>query len=120
MHHWPQLFACGSYQQLPLDGPACDHALAFVRVHEGRAVLVVAARLTLTLCDGDDTRWTPAVWAGTRLRAADMPLLRRFGRWRQWLTGQELAPAEEPLGLDTVFAGAAGLPFAVLLAEEAA
>jgi (1->4)-alpha-D-glucan 1-alpha-D-glucosylmutase len=117
--HWPALFRDGGYLPLPLEGPAADHALAFLRSHEGRAVLVVAARLTHTLCTGDETRWAPALWSGTRVRAAEAAALRRWGRWRQWLTGRELVAGEDaPFELEAVFAGAAGLPFAVLVAEE--
>lgn len=118
--HWPDLFRDGGYQQLPLEGPAADHALAFVRTHEGRAVLVVAGRLMWTLCGGDDNRWTPALWAGTQVRGGEAAVLRRWPRWRHWLTGQEVrcAPEGEPLGLEAFFAGAGRLPFAVLVAEE--
>ncbi|MGZ5848623.1 MAG: hypothetical protein ACXWJJ_14230, partial [Ramlibacter sp.] len=116
--HWPTLFRDGGYQPLPVEGGAADHALAFARVLDGRAVLVVAARLTWTLCGGEESRWTPALWAGTQLRAGEAASLRKWRSWRHWLTGAELRVGEdEPLGLDAVFAGAAGLPFAVLVAD---
>jgi (1->4)-alpha-D-glucan 1-alpha-D-glucosylmutase len=117
--HWPLLFRDGGYQPLPVEGPAGDHAVAFARLLEGRAVVVVAARLTWTLCGGEEARWTPAVWAGTRLRASESAALRKWRTWRHWLTGTQLQLEEdEPLDLQAVFAGAGGLPFAVLLADS--
>ncbi len=43
----PGLFTIGSYVPLRLEGEFADHALAFARVHEGRAAIVVATRLSL-------------------------------------------------------------------------
>jgi (1->4)-alpha-D-glucan 1-alpha-D-glucosylmutase len=45
----PSLFMEGSYVPLSLDGPAADHALAFARVHEGRAAITVATRFAANL-----------------------------------------------------------------------
>ncbi len=42
----PGLFAAGTYQKLRIEGPAAEHALAFARLHEGRAIIVAVARLT--------------------------------------------------------------------------
>jgi (1->4)-alpha-D-glucan 1-alpha-D-glucosylmutase len=39
------LFALGSYVPLRIEGPMADHALAFARVHGGRAVVVAVSRL---------------------------------------------------------------------------
>jgi (1->4)-alpha-D-glucan 1-alpha-D-glucosylmutase len=114
------LFHHGSYCHLSVQGPAEEHALAFARVFEGRAVLVVAARLTCTLCDADDANWSPALWQDTWLHCGSEGGLRRFGRWRNWLTGEEcvLAGEDEPtLHLRELFAAAGGLPFAVLVAD---
>ncbi|MFL6692998.1 MAG: hypothetical protein ACJ8GO_08565, partial [Ramlibacter sp.] len=116
--HWPTVFRDATYQPLPVEGPAADHAIAFARLLEGRAVLVIAARLAWTLCGGDEARWTPSAWAGTRLRASEGAALRKWRRWRHWLTGDVLdVPTDEPLDLQAVFAGARGLPFAVLVAD---
>jgi (1->4)-alpha-D-glucan 1-alpha-D-glucosylmutase len=117
--HWPDLFQAGSYQPLPVEGPAADHAIAFLRVLNDRAVLVIAGRLTCTLCGGDDSRWQPAVWEGTQLRAAEASLVRRWPRWRNWLTGQVVAAPDDgsALGLAPFFAAAAGLPFTVLVSQ---
>jgi hypothetical protein len=84
-------------------------------------VVVIAARLTWTLCNGEESRWTPAAWEGTRLRASEGAALRRWRTWRHWLTGAELRVAEdEPIDLQAAFAGAGGLPFAVLVADSEA
>ncbi|TFZ08413.1 malto-oligosyltrehalose synthase [Ramlibacter humi] len=113
-----RLFRDGAYQPLPAEGPAGDHALAFVRVWDSQAVIVVAARLTCTLCGGDESRWSPELWRGTQVRAAEAAGLRRWGRWRHWFTGHDLRVGDDGLPLENVFAGAGGLPFAVLVAEE--
>ena len=56
-----------------------------------------------------------------RLRPAETQAgLRRFGRWRNWLTGQETTLSgrdDATLDLQALFAGAQGLPFAVLVAD---
>ncbi|HSV79107.1 MAG TPA: malto-oligosyltrehalose synthase [Ramlibacter sp.] len=115
------LFREAGYLPLAVDGEAAEHALAFARIHEREAVLVVAARLTCTLCQGEDSLWTPALWADTRVGLGeDLPALRRFRRWRNWLSGSTLAVADDPeaaLALEQVFAAAGGLPFAVLVAQ---
>jgi len=115
------LFRLGSYLPLAVEGGAAEHAVAFARVHEREAVLVVVARLSCTLCDGNDAAWTPALWQGTRLRCAlEGAGGRRFRRWRHWLTGGELSLAgdeDASVELSTLFAQAGGLPFAVLVAE---
>ena len=118
------LFRAGSYLQLAVEGPAAEHAVAFARVHEREAILVVVARLTYTLCRGDDNAWSPTLWRGTHLRGgADGGALRRFRRWRNWLTGEEtMLSSEEETSMDlqALFAAAGGLPFAVLVADAEA
>jgi (1->4)-alpha-D-glucan 1-alpha-D-glucosylmutase len=118
----PVLFRDGGYLPLAVEGPAAEHALAYARIHDGVAVLVVAARLTCTLCRGEDSRWAPALWQGTQVAlAAESANVRRFRRWRNWLTGAECTlGSDEVLDLDTAFGGGGGLPFAVLLAQAEA
>lgn len=115
------LFRQAGYIALGVEGTAAEHALAFARIHEREAVLVVVARLTYTLCEGDDAAWSPGLWQGTRVRCSQEAAgLRRFRRWRNWLTGDALTlPAGEEPSLDmaAVFAGAGGLPFAVFVAD---
>jgi (1->4)-alpha-D-glucan 1-alpha-D-glucosylmutase len=119
-HERSELFRQGSYVHLEVEGPAEEHALAFARICDGHAVLVVAARLTCTLCRGDDGNWSPDVWQDTVLRVGSEGGIRRFRRWRNWLTGQDctVPGGEEPtLPLRDLFGGAGGLPFAVLVAQ---
>jgi hypothetical protein len=55
--------------------------------------------------------------------AVEAPGTRRFRRWRNWLTGAEmvLGDEDEPqVDLQALFAGAGGLPFAVLVADAEA
>jgi (1->4)-alpha-D-glucan 1-alpha-D-glucosylmutase len=115
------LFRNAGYVGLGVEGAAAEHALAFARIHEREAVLVVVARLTYTLCDGEVAAWSPQLWQGTRLRCSQEAAgLRRFRRWRNWLTGEALTlpGGDEPsLDMAGVFAGAGGLPFAVLVAD---
>ena len=106
------------------EGTAAEHAVAFARIHEREAVLVVTTRLTWTLCGGDAAAWSPALWQDTSLRCTAEGGLRRFRRWRNWLTGEamSLSTNEEQAAVDlqALFEGAGGLPFAVLVAEAEA
>lgn len=114
------LFRNANYLPLTVEGEAEEHALAFARIHEREAVLVVTARFAWTLCRGEDSAWTPELWRGTRVACGDAAGLRRFRRWRNWLTGAETVLAgdeEAALDLQALFAGAGGLPFIVLVAD---
>jgi maltooligosyltrehalose synthase len=105
-----------------MSGPAAEHAVAFARHRGGQAVLVVAARLTSTLCGGLDDRWNPGLWEGTSASLdSDQSVLGRTRRWRSWLTGREVevAATEAPsLDLVRAFDSACTLPFAVLVPVE--
>ncbi len=113
----PALFRDGSYLPLAVQGPAADHALAFARLHQGQAVVVVGVRLALGLAARG--------WQGTRLALpGGHPLLGQAQRWREWTTGRELHASLDGLELQSLIASAAvpatGLPFAVLVCEDAA
>jgi (1->4)-alpha-D-glucan 1-alpha-D-glucosylmutase len=45
----PNLFAYGGFLRLKIEGELADHALAFARSHEGRAMVVVTTRLAAQL-----------------------------------------------------------------------
>ena len=110
-----KLFECGSYLPLSVRGAASDHAVAFARHHEGDAIVVVVARLTYTLCAGDDARWSRGRWRDTQLDL-DADAVSRVPRWRNWLTGEEIAvprTGDATVDLADVFAGP--LPFAVFV-----
>jgi (1->4)-alpha-D-glucan 1-alpha-D-glucosylmutase len=113
-----------NYVPLSVEGPAGEHAVAFARIHEREAVLVVVARLPWTLCGGDDEAWAPALWQGTAVGCGpEAAGVWRFHRWRNWLTGAPtlLPDEEEPaIDLQALFGGAGGLPFVVLVAEPEA
>ncbi|AVO47956.1 4-alpha-glucanotransferase [Melaminivora suipulveris] len=115
--HLPEVFRDGSYVPLSLDGPASEHAVAFCRLHQGRAVAVVCARLVHGLAARG--------WQGTRLALpGGHPLLGQPQRWRDWLTGRELHAALDGLALHELISSSAapatGLPFAVLVCEDTA
>jgi (1->4)-alpha-D-glucan 1-alpha-D-glucosylmutase len=116
----PELFRDGGYLPLTVDGPAADHALAFARTGNGRALLVVATRLSYRLCAGEAASWRGKLWSGTQIATSETQAeVRHVTRWRNWLTGASVDGSETGGGvmaLDEVFAGAHGLPFAVLVA----
>jgi (1->4)-alpha-D-glucan 1-alpha-D-glucosylmutase len=62
----PGLFANGNYQKLRLDGKLADHAVAFARAHEGRAMVTIVTRLAARL-DGliEAPLATRSSWQGT-------------------------------------------------------
>ncbi|MBC5785481.1 malto-oligosyltrehalose synthase [Ramlibacter sp. USB13] len=115
------LFRQANYVALSVDGPAEENAVAFARIHEREAVLVVTARLTCTLCRGEDANWSPRLWQGTTVGCGpEAAGVRRFRRWRNWLTGVETVLGNDDdaaIDLEALFAGAGGLPFVVLVAE---
>ena len=64
----PGLFTEGAYTPLAIEGPGSDHLLAFARVHEGRAAIAVAARLSAPLELVDATlAIARSCWHDTRL-----------------------------------------------------
>lgn len=113
------LFRDGGYLPLAVEGPSAEHALAFARLHGGRAVVVVACRLLHGLAARG--------WRDTRLALAQAhPALARAQTWRSWMTGAAVdvdveADGGVPLSslLGEVGPGHARLPFAVLLPEDA-
>ena len=117
------LFRDGSYVPLAVRRPGrrtC--AWPSPRVHEREAVLVVAARLTWHAVRGRRCALGAAAVAGHQLRAARTPPLRRFRRWRNWLTGAEHRLARRRGAprwtCRTCSPAAGGLPFAVLVAHS--
>ncbi len=60
----PGLFTLGSYTALKIEGPRADHAIGFMRVHEGHAAIALATRLPGRFATGP--HGLPAVdWTGT-------------------------------------------------------
>ncbi|MDB5941526.1 MAG: maltooligosyl trehalose synthase [Ramlibacter sp.] len=122
----PALMRMGSYLPVSAEGDAAQHLLAFGRSRDSDAMLVVAARLTCTLCEQDAGRWGPELWQGTQLRiAADQATLHRVRQWRDWITGNRVTAQADGdgsfvLAMEQVLAGGGHppLPFAVLLPDE--
>jgi (1->4)-alpha-D-glucan 1-alpha-D-glucosylmutase len=119
---WPELFRQGAYLPLACAGRASEHVVAFARQQQQQTVLVVAARLTYTLCDGDDGRWGGQVWDDTVVQLAEQqPALAHSGRWLDWLTGRVIdagAANASGMALSELFADASALPFAVLVPAQ--
>lgn len=105
------------YLPLAVQGEAQAHALAFARIHEGRSVVLVCARL---LAEWDTKHG--GNWGHTEVALADAhPALAKPRRWIHLFTGQRLDNAPHAQ-LSTVLGqvGASGhrLPFAVLVQED--
>jgi len=110
----PRLFLEGSYQPLPIEGPAADRVLGFVRRGDGGAAVVVVSRLIAgRLMPGQlpPPRWS---WAGTRLQ---LPPPLGSLQWTNPLTLETVGPAAEGLDAADVFGT---LPLALLLAAPPA
>ncbi|MDB5947805.1 MAG: malto-oligosyltrehalose synthase, partial [Ramlibacter sp.] len=120
-----QLMRLGSYLPLSAEGDAAPHLVAFGRAREGDTMLVIASRMTCTLCDSDASRWSGDLWRNTQLLVgADQPVLAKVPAWRDWITGRRVVPSPQPDGgvvirLHGVFSadGHPPLPFAVLMPD---
>ena len=122
----PQLLRMGGYLPLVAQGPGAAHLVAFGRAREGDAMLVVATRMTFTLCNGETSRWDSALWRDTQLRIGEgQGVLGKVTAWRDWITGRRVAAVADADGgaaidVGMLFAadGHAPLPFAVLVADD--
>ncbi len=112
----PDLFRQSTYLPLTLEGHSAEHAFAFARIRDGRAIVVICARLLYGLA--------AAGWRGTRISVASAhPVLAKAGGWQEWMTGRHIGPdtgegwsMEDILG--EVLPDRPGLPFAVLVGGE--
>lgn len=65
---WPDIFQCGEYVPLTVQGAKADHIVAFVRSWERSNVLVVVPRLAASLLgDSDAPPIGPNVWGDTEI-----------------------------------------------------
>ncbi|HET9019518.1 MAG TPA: malto-oligosyltrehalose synthase, partial [Acetobacteraceae bacterium] len=116
----PALFASGAYQRLRIEGPAADHALAFARIHEGRAVLVAISRLVARALPGGSgmdaaLNIPPSLWDGTTVA---LPRLLHGRRFADVLDGADrLVGAEGTAGRIGLAEMFASLPVALLEAR---
>ena len=104
------LFATGVYRPLAVQGPAADHAFAFLRSNGRQTAITVIPRLVKTLMEEATGVPSGALWHGTRVL---LPRGVGTGGFRDVLTGQALpSGGGAALDLQEVFAR---LPLALLL-----
>jgi (1->4)-alpha-D-glucan 1-alpha-D-glucosylmutase len=104
LHHRaadPDLFALGDYRPLTAAGPKCDCICAFERHHDGRSIVITAARFPARRAADPD-------WTGTTIQ---LPPHLQTPRLRNLLTGAEVGVDDDQLYAGTVFRD---LPVAVL------
>jgi (1->4)-alpha-D-glucan 1-alpha-D-glucosylmutase len=86
----PDLFANGSYEPLTARGPLADHVVAFVRRHEGNALLVAVPRLPTRLTEEGLAATSLALPPGLKLFSAleedvvSVPNVALQQLWRSW------------------------------------
>ena len=109
----PKLFADGSYEPLPVRGPAARHVVAFARRTASDTMIVAVGRLFARLAPRADELCPAAdVWDGTTI---GMPARRSTPPFRNLLTGLVIPPQlERGFEAQELFRA---LPAAVLLAE---
>jgi (1->4)-alpha-D-glucan 1-alpha-D-glucosylmutase len=106
------LFASGTYAPLPIEGRLSEQVFAFARIHEGRAAIVVASRLSGRLCRADEMPIVPTeAWQGTAL---NIPRNLQGRNWTDVLGGPGATAVAERL---PVAACLAQLPVALLEAQ---
>ena len=98
----PALFTEGTYVPLQADGPHAGSVLAYARVHEGRAAVVVVTRLSATIqADMNFPLIQPALWGETSLvlprSLADRALSDILGETED-VMGKDRIPMAELLG----------------------
>ncbi|MDA8445333.1 malto-oligosyltrehalose synthase [Paracidovorax valerianellae] len=112
----PDLFLSSTYLPLTIEGPSAEHAVAFARIRDGKAMVVICSRLLYGL--------TEMGWRGTRFAIAPAhPVLGKVARWKNWVTGATMAAeAEDGIEIETLMGEAqpqgGALPFVVLVPED--
>ena len=110
----PALFRNSLYLPLAVHGTCEAQALAYARIGDQSAIVVLGGRLLTTLGD--------AGWGGTTVALASAhPALARARRWMKWMTGETFANAPEQMlaeVLGDIRPGSARLPFAILVAQD--
>lgn len=113
----PCLFRDGIYLPLAIEGGAAAHALAFARIHEGAAVIVVCTRLLATWSTAQHEHWSDTFVAVAEAH----PALAKPRQWIDTCTGQAFDNvARLPLSvlLGNVGVQGVGLPYTVLIPHE--
>lgn len=114
---YASLFRDAIYLPLAVEGAAAAHVLAFARILEGSAILVVCSRLISLWASVQQGQWSD-----TRVAVAGAhPVLGKINGWQDACTGQTIANAGA-LAMATVLGdigpGGNRLPFAVLTPVE--
>jgi (1->4)-alpha-D-glucan 1-alpha-D-glucosylmutase len=99
----PEFYAKADYQPVTAQGGKARHVLAFRRSFGSEALVVAVPRLLTRLVDGENPPLGQAFWEDTAVPAGP-------GRWRDVVTGTELA-GDERLRAGELFST---LPIAVL------
>lgn len=107
----PDLFAHGAYLPLTATGERTAHALAFARRQGDDAAIAIAPRLVAGLTGGEARFPLGADWGDARLPLPDGLTGRR---WRNVLTGEDVAAASNALPLARALAT---LPVGLLVAS---
>jgi (1->4)-alpha-D-glucan 1-alpha-D-glucosylmutase len=81
------LFAQGEYLPLAVGGVRSTHVIAFLRRHQQRAAMTIATRLPAHITHSEEPFVPPQIWKDTVVILPDGS----NGRWRDALTGNELA-----------------------------
>jgi (1->4)-alpha-D-glucan 1-alpha-D-glucosylmutase len=85
----PGLYARGDYVPLAASGEKAEHVLAFTRSHDGGTHAVIVPRLVSHLISEDGLAFAQGVWGDTALALPS-------GRWRDVLTGRDIAVGQAP------------------------
>ncbi len=116
---WPALFRDGSYEPLQVEGPRADHVIAFLRRHEGRAMVVIAVRLFAMLDGAGERHGRPPelplgapIWRDTRVL---LPAGAAATNWQDALTDASHTGGGDSLQLAQVLRA---FPGAVLVGRD--
>ncbi|MDB5525036.1 MAG: treY [Rhizobium sp.] len=104
------LFTEGRYLALEVQGPAAEHVIAFARVHQDDAAIVIAPRLVLGFVRNDAIR-TAEIWRKTRVILPDVLKELSF----QDSAGKAIDPENGGISLTAILAEQ---PFALLISPS--
>jgi (1->4)-alpha-D-glucan 1-alpha-D-glucosylmutase len=93
----PALYADGGYTALPVLGPRRTGAVAFMRRHAGRTLLVIAGRKFASAGLDPQAPWDGSPWAGTRI--AWPAALKGDARGRDLISGAPPPPPGDAIDI---------------------
>ena len=97
----PALFAFGDYRPIGAQGAHADRIVAFARVHEGQAVVVVAGRLFASLGLPVGTLPLAGAWSDTAL---DLSFVAPGAQLNDVLSGEPVIATGNPMPVSQVLA----------------